>query len=52
MKLIHVGEETGVAKVAIVEQAQVEEAGAINSEQHEELRENDTNTSPQDGQGS
>ncbi len=52
VKLIHVGEETGVAKVAIVEQAQVEEAGAINSEQHEELRENDTNTSPQDGQGS
>lgn len=52
VKLIHVGEETGVAKVAIVEQAQVEEAGAINSEQHEELRENDTNTSPQDGQSS
>lgn len=51
VKLIHVGEETGVAKVAIVEQAQVEEASAINSEQHEELRENDTNTSPQDGQG-
>ncbi|MCI9312131.1 MAG: DNA gyrase subunit A [Erysipelotrichaceae bacterium] len=53
VKLIHVGEETGVAKVAIVEQAQVEEASAINSsEQHEELSENDTNTSPQDGQGS
>lgn len=52
VKLIHVGEETGVAKVAIVEQSQVEEASAINSEQHEELSENDTNASPQDGQTS